>query len=473
MPNIHDWDEIDARAILLVEGGKVNNVSEIARALNVPRGTLSAHYAEMGLTDQNLSELASIIERWNREHGVAPIEKIYEDKGGNRWGITAVDRRIKTLDDLIEVCGIDLSVWSVDHWVANKWEFGVANRIKRDGSATIHPLYQVKAWLHRKEPLAIKPVIKPIEVSVKIPKPTPSKQKIKRSLQIADIQGGFRKNVHTGELIPFHDRRALDVALQIAQSQHFDDITFMGDELDLSEWTTRWQIEPEFYHTTQAILIEMHWWLAQFRQAAPNAVIDMLSGNHDRFKDAIVQHLRSAYDLRPADELDRDAILTMPRMLALDKLHIGYIDGYKNGTAKKWLTDNLYLTHSDIARNTPGATAGATVAKNYASSIIAHIHRRELATKTVKLRDERIETSAFCPGCVCHIDGRVPGSKEDSQWQQGISVTETNGNNFNIIPIAINDGVAIYNGQVFTARSRDKEAQSLIAKHLEKIAQIV
>lgn len=469
MANIHDWDEIDSRAALLVESGKAQSLSEVARTLNVPRGTLSARYAEMGLTDQNIAELPNILERWHRENDITPLEKIYEDKGNNRWGITAVDRRIKTLDDLVEVCGIDLNVWTVSHWVANKWEFGVANRIKRDGSATMHPLYQVKAWLTRKEPIAIKPVIKPIEVSAKVPKPVPSKKKIKRSMQIADIQGGFRKNIHTGELVPFHDRRVLDIALQIAQDQQFDDITFMGDELDLSEWSTRWQIEPEFYHTTQAILIEMHWWLAQFRDVAPNAVMDMLSGNHDRFKDAIVQQLRSAYDLRPADELHRDAILTMPRMLALDQLHIGYIDGYKNGSSRKWLNENLYLTHGDIARSTPGATTGAAVSKNYASSIIAHVHRREMASKTVELRDEKIVTSSFCPGCACHIDGRVPGSKVDSQWQQGISIVEYDEKIWNIVPIAINDGVAIYNGKVYTARSRDKEAQSLIAGKLEKL----
>ena len=465
----HDWDSLDAQAILKVEGGEAQTITDLARLLNVPRGTLSTRFSEMGINEQNLKDIGSIIEKWNREHDVSPVEKIYEDKQENNWGILATDRRVKTLADLIRVCKIDTKVWEVERWVANKWEVVIANRSKRDGSGKAHPLFQVKAWLRRIQPIAISPVIKPIQVTAKLPKPTKSNNEIKRAMQVPDLQGGFRKDIYTNKLVPFHDRRVLDIVLQLLGYQHFDDVTFLGDELDLSEWTTHWQIEPEFYHTTQATLIEMHWWLAQVRQLAPNAQIDMLSGNHDRFKDALIAHLRSAYQLRPADELHRDAILTMPRMLALDKLHIGYIDGYKNGSSKKWLNDKICLTHGDIARSTPGSTAAATSERHYMTTVFAHKHSRELASKTVTLRDERFVTTAFCPGCACHVDGRVPGSKEDSQWQQGIGIVEyTDAGAYHIIPVEINDGVAIYDGREFVARNRDADADKVIEDGLRQ-----
>ena len=51
----------------------------------------------------------------------------------------------RTLEELVAVCGIDLLVWTVDRWVANKWE-------SVRGDATV-PLFQVKAWLSRNRPL--------------------------------------------------------------------------------------------------------------------------------------------------------------------------------------------------------------------------------------------------------------------------------------------------------------------------------
>ena len=464
------WHRVYKKLALLIEGNKVASVSEAAQELGISRATLNERLrSDFGVSAATLSTFPEILDNAVHQEGKV-IEAIFEDKSGNSWAIDALDRRIKTLADLIAVCKIDLRIWEVERHIVNKWEFGVADRNAKDGSATIHPLFQVKAWLMRKEPIAIKPVIKPIEVSVRLPKPKKTNNKIKRALVIQDIQAGFRKNLNTGALIPFHDRRVLDLSLQILQYQKFDDVTFMGDDLDLSEWSTRWQVEPEFYHTTQAVIIEMHWWLSQFRQAAPDASMDMLDGNHNRFNDAIVAHLRSAYQLRPADELHRDAILTMPRMLALDKLHINYIDGYSSGTSKKWLNDLIVQVHGDIAQAGPGRTAGAQAQKNNSTVVFAHSHRRELASKTIVLRDGRIVTAAFSPGCACHVDGRVPGSKEDSQWQQGIGVIEYSDEYHHLIPIEINDGVAIYDGRIFTARNRDADAEAKIRDGLNQVA---
>jgi hypothetical protein len=198
--------------------------------------------------------------------------------------------------------------------------------------------------------------------------------------------------------------------------------------------------------------------------------MDMLDGNHNRLQDAIVANLRAAYQLRPADELHRDAILTMPRMLALDDLHIKYTDGYDNNTSRKWLTDNLSFVHGDIARDGLGTTAGEMAKKNYSTTIFGHSHRREMASKTMVFRDERMVITTFCPGCACHVDGRVPGSKENSQWQQGIAVIEFSKDRHHIVPVEITDGVAVYDGAVFTARNRDADADKTIKFGLEQVS---
>tara|TARA_R110002012_G_scaffold77863_3_gene198572 strand:- start:5890 stop:7119 length:1230 start_codon:yes stop_codon:yes gene_type:complete len=58
---------------------------------------------------------------------------------------SVVSTRIKTIDDLIEQCEIDLNHWEIDRYVVNKWEVGTAV----DGEILTEPLFQVKAWLKR------------------------------------------------------------------------------------------------------------------------------------------------------------------------------------------------------------------------------------------------------------------------------------------------------------------------------------
>lgn len=55
--------------------------------------------------------------------------------------------RIKTLDDLISVCQIDMEVWDVERYIVNKWEVGS----QVDGQILVEPLFQVKAWLKKNQ----------------------------------------------------------------------------------------------------------------------------------------------------------------------------------------------------------------------------------------------------------------------------------------------------------------------------------
>ena len=67
---------------------------------------------------------------------------------GDKWTISLPSTRIHTLEQLIEFCDIDLTEWEVERFIANKWEVG-ANL--QDGKGiTVEPLFQVKAFLKRK-----------------------------------------------------------------------------------------------------------------------------------------------------------------------------------------------------------------------------------------------------------------------------------------------------------------------------------
>ena len=79
--------------------------------------------------------------------------------------LESVGEDAKTLEELLEVCKVDLNEWRVDKYLVNKWATARKNKTVNltynDGSATgsvddkggmtIHPIFQIKAWLVRKK----------------------------------------------------------------------------------------------------------------------------------------------------------------------------------------------------------------------------------------------------------------------------------------------------------------------------------
>jgi hypothetical protein len=54
---------------------------------------------------------------------------------------------VRTLEDLVRVCEIDLNVWEVERWVANKWEVAAKGTDQQLHHA---PLFQIKVWLKKR-----------------------------------------------------------------------------------------------------------------------------------------------------------------------------------------------------------------------------------------------------------------------------------------------------------------------------------
>lgn len=481
-----EWEEIWGTIREAITEGKVEaTITAAADYVGVPYGTLQgALRRELGVSAADLEEIAN------------PKKAVKQEMKTNSWEITSNHPAIHTLAQLLEYCQVDLKVWEVERHVINSWPTAAKKRevdlqyevqedakgnpktvkhgkIKSDGKLTAKTNIQVKAWLRRKELRKLYPTLQPIELTVPALKAVRRKKNgIRRGLLVADVHVGFKRNIHDGQLLPFHDRRVLDVALQLAEYQAFDDVTFLGDSLDLSEWSTKFAVLPEFAYTTMPALIELQWWLGQFRSAAPKAEISLLEGNHDdRPRRAILSHFRAAYDLRPADELELPASLSVERLLSLHKLKVGYVRDYPDG--KKWMTDQLMYQHGNQVRSGAGDTAKA-VARKYAVTVcFGHVHRQELVTVTEHGQDRWL-VQTFCPGCACHLDGRVPGSSEDGQWQQGLGIVEYWPEKpevpVNIVPLLVDKGRAIYDGKVFEARDREVEIEDILAEKMALLA---
>ncbi len=392
-------------------------------------------------------------------------DKATLEENGNIAVAEPRSKRIKTLEDLLEECKVDLEVWAVDHWIANKWEVGAKNDANE---LIVEPLWQVKAWLVRKTPIAIAPVVSPVTVNVNIVKHSTksSPDGLIRGLALPDPQFGFRKSLRTAKLTPFHDRLALDISLQIAADFDFEFVCWLGDFLDLADWSDKFTRDPNFYWTTQPAAIEGKWWMTQHRAANPNARIKLLEGNHEkRLRDQINNHLKEAFGLKSVDALDMPALLSIPRLLALHDLDIEWIADYPNG--ETWINDFVVCRHGDIARAASGATVQSMVKEANETQIIGHIHRIESATRTIHERNNSRFVSVSSVGCLCRIDGAVPGKKARNNWQQAIGVVDyyLDGRPDHVVtPVPILNGRAIYNGKVYEAQDRTEELREEVLK---------
>ena len=379
-------------------------------------------------------------------NGADVDEKIEEVGKDNERIIDSKSRRITTLEGLIKFCKIDLNEWTIDRHVINKWEVGVNGG---DG-IEVSPLFQVKAWLSKKHPEAIKPVIQPVQINVEIPKAAkPTKSKFKKALLMGDAQIGFTRSMRTGKLTPFHDRLALGVSLALLKVHKFDQVIIGGDWLDFSMWSSKFLKKPSFYFTTQPALIECAWLLTTIRKLQPDAEILYIEGNHEiRPEVAIMDHFVDGYGLRSADNIDGQAVMSIPNLLGLPKIGVEYIGNYPAG--ESWLNDRAVIRHGNTARKGSGATVSAIAKEALDTEIVFHIHRMEMVGKTIHAKDGTKIIYQFCPGCLCRIDGAVPGD-ERPNWQQGIAVVSYDNKQYvNIEPIPIHEGQALYRDQVFT-----------------------
>ena len=89
------------------------------------------------------------------EESVSPEKATFDEKKDTATA-ESKSSNIRTLDDLIRVCKIDLDVWEIERYIVNKWEVAAKGN---DGVMNHSPLYQVKAWLKKKEIVNAKEVI--------------------------------------------------------------------------------------------------------------------------------------------------------------------------------------------------------------------------------------------------------------------------------------------------------------------------
>lgn len=394
-----------------------------------------------------------------------PQEDASDTVDGNERYIAYTSPIIRSVDELLDAFKVNREEWVVVKQEAGTWTVGskptkkhlswsngkiTEGEIIEQGELVATPMFKASVVLVRRDPVAVFPTIQPIVVStppsVLVPR---QRTDFIRALHVADPHFGFKRSIGTGALTPTHDRLAISVMLQIALDGNFNYVVYHGDWLDLAEWTDKFVKLPEYYWTTQPALIELGWINAKLRSSLPFTRILAVEGNHDmRSDNQIITHLVSAYQLKAVNELHLPPSLSLERLLCLDEMGIEYTKGYPD--AEAWIENRVRCIHGDVVKGDPGATAAAVVDRANVTTVFGHIHRIEMATKTVTINGTRRQITAFCPGCLCRVDGEVPGSKQSQSWQQGLGVVTLGPNGYESIePISIKDGYAVWNDKVY------------------------
>jgi len=284
----------------------------------------------------------------------------------------------------------------------------------------------------------------------------------KTALILPDPQVGYRRDIQTGELDPFHDLRAIDVANQILADVIPDTVILLGDCLDFAPFG-RFVQEPSFALTIQPAINYMGAWLEQMRFTLPDADMRFIEGNHDlRLQTSIINNAAAAFGIKAANKPDSWPVLSVPNLLNLDALNIQYVSGYPAGAT--YLNNQLACVHG-LKVKSAGSTAAQVIDDERVSTIFGHVHRIETVYKTRNSRGKPKFSMAHTPGCLARIDGGVPSTKSGidphghpvksfENWQQSVSLVryEEGDGRFAIESIPIWEGWALYNAKEYRSQ---------------------
>jgi hypothetical protein len=369
--------------------------------------------------------------------------------------------RLGRIADLIARSGIDLDeVGRIDKIRIGEHQVGIKRRLE-DGTDEVEvvtlaadSLVLTPTWADGPEWPVVQQAQPVVVKAPKLGKP-PADSKSPDCVILPDMQVGYWRA--GDDLVPMHDEQALAVALETVRLLRPGRVVLLGDNLDLAEWSLKFAVLPEFQQTTQASVDRMHRFLAELRSIDSGMRIDWTEGNHDdRIPRLIAKNAMAALRLRRANTPESWPVMSVPHLLRLDELDVGYISGYP--AVEVWLTDDLVAVHGEKLR------IDRVLADEQVSVIQGHTHRVNVQYRTRRAKPyESHTTFAAAVGCLCRTDGTVPSTKGGvdvkgavnhrvEDWQQAVAaVTYRDGGPHDLEVFMIRDGQTRVRGQLVTA----------------------
>jgi len=148
--------------------------------------------------------------------------------------------------------------------------------------------------------------------------------------------------------------------------------------------------------------------------------------------------------------------------MGLDELGVNWVGDYPDGEYQ--LDTHLVAMHGVNTKSKPGASVGTLAETREESTVIGHIHRIELATRTVYFNGFARYVTSMSPGCLCRIDGVVPGVQKKQNWQQGIGYAWWNVDQANVHL----EAHAIHEGKIFLSTGETLSADRALFRQMNK-----
>ena len=318
--------------------------------------------------------------------------------------------RIKTLDQLLVETQVDQSKWQVEKLIVNKWD---ALRTTADG-VIVEEMFQVKALLKRGALLQLTPA----DTRAYPPVTPGTVYNIDNSTETAvflpDFQIGYEWNEDFTYLDPFHDRAAIECAVQFLADTQPDYVYILGDYLDLPEYSKfeRRFRGHRFKNTTQAAIEEGYYWLRRIRDAVgAKCKIFFIKGNHDIRLNKELKTINEELTLiRPAG--DKVPAMSFESLLRFAELGIVANRDYDDPI---WLWDQVCVRHGEEYSN-------VSASKLTYFTVQGHCHDIVYDLKTIWGPQGPQVVGVMSPGCFCRLDGPIPKFSKQVDWQHGIGL---------------------------------------------------
>ncbi|MFA5123832.1 metallophosphoesterase [Zavarzinia sp.] len=338
-----------------------------------------------------------------REGETAPAEVTIAD-----GTVTATDR-LYSLDDLLRFGAADLSrFYVVSH------RFGWYGPTRNPSVENLVGLRPLPGFML---PDAAPPAIR------RLPAPPKGHGAPRVTVAFGDTHFGASRDPWTSEVIPYHDEHALDCALQLVEHLAPDAIVFLGDGLDLPEFSTKYDRDPEQEYTTGIAVEAARAWLQALRRTARHAAIYWTEGNHDRrIRDYMRKVAKAAAVLRNPDGAHS---VDLPRLLGLADLDVEFVPADRDVRI-----DDVRYVHGDnrewadlgAVKSRGGATAAEMLKAATECTVYGHTHKAELGARRLHVGGGYRRIWVASPGGLMRPDGVLPGERPDEDRTQGAAV---------------------------------------------------
>ena len=279
---------------------------------------------------------------------------------------------------------------------------------------------------------------------------------------LPDPQFGYMR-LDNGDMISMQDEEAIACSLEVLAAVKPQRIVWMGDTLDMAEWSSKFLVLPEYALTTQQTVDAAHRFLAECLSAAGPQVEEsfLMEGNHDnRMANTITRNAMAALRLRRANTPESWPVLSVPNLLRLDELGITYVDGYPAGRIK---IANAYPGQAPLfALHGEKLDVAKQAKSERVSTVQGHAHHVAMHSTTYYSDGERLDVEAWSLGCLCKTNGAVPSTKggvdvrgryveRQESWQHALGVLTETDSGWWMEPVRIRDGKTVWNGKEYSA----------------------